>query len=142
MIEADKFYDGRVYRAEWMPNAEDESAPTLVLGIEVGEDTISHYLRTETDEQMARMKRQLKAIGVDEAAMHSAKFIDSPRDIIGDPQCRFKTRMTKTGKVAVGFICDPARELDTKARTGLMARLKAVAVNDHGVAMDEDSIPF
>ena len=142
MIEADKFYTGRVYRAEWMANQEDESAPTLAIGIDVDGDTITHYLRTENDEQMARMKRQLKALGVGEAAMHSAKFIDSPREVIGEPMCRIKTRMTKTGKVAVGFICDPARELDTKARTGLMARLKAVAVNDHGVEMDDGLVPF
>ena len=142
MIEADKFYSGRVYRAEWLENPEDETAPTLAIGIEVDGDTITHYLRTQTEDQMAKMKRQLRAIGVSEADTYSAQFIDDPKAVIGEAQCRFKTRLTQTGKVAVGFICDPAKDLNQTARSGLMARLKAVKVNDHGVVMGDDLIPF
>jgi hypothetical protein len=146
MIEADKFYAGRIYRAEWRQNDEDPTAPTLALGIDVEGDTITHYLRTDSDEKMARLKRQLNAVGVSEAAMHSPRFIDTPGEVIGEPYCRFKTRLTNTGKVAVGFICDTPKDLDTTAKSGLLARLSkvkaAAPVNDHGVEMDNSNIPF
>jgi hypothetical protein len=123
MIEADKFYNGRIYRAEWLPNLEDPTAPTLALGVDVDGDTITHYLRTTDEEKIDKMKRQLAAIGVSEAAFHSPRFVDNPKDVIGEPICRIKTRMTNTGKVTVGFICDAPKDLDTAARSGLLARL-------------------
>lgn len=152
MIECDKFYTGTVAGARWYPNEEDPNAPTLCLRIEVGEDSVLHYLNTKKDDDLPKLVRQLKAIGVQESEIHTAAFLDDPASIIGNPRCRFKTKSkpTSSGKVSVGFLCDETQRevapMDAGARAGILARLKkatgATEVNDHGAAVDDEDVPF
>lgn len=143
MIEPDKFYGGEVAGAKWYPNAEDPDAPQLGILLAVDGDEIRHYLRTDTPENITKTMRQLKALHVPESAIHTEKFIDDPFGVIGPVRCRFKTRMTKTGKTAVGFLCDQSAEpLETATKSGLLARLKKATFNAHGVAADESDLPF
>ncbi len=147
MIECDKFYDGKIVGARWYPGKDDPNAPTLCLKIEVDGETILHYCYTGSDEDLPKLIRQMKAIGVEESQIHTEAFMDDPGTVIGPCHCRFKTKPkpTKSGKVSVGFLCDEQQDapLAEGVRASVLARLKK-AVAPVAVAKDDDSgwVPF
>jgi hypothetical protein len=143
VIEGEKFYDARVVGARWY-EPEDGGEPTLNIRVEVDGERLTRYLDTSTPEKVERMKRELKALGVDESAIYTEQFFEDPFAVIGAQDCQIKTRVTQTGKVAVAYICDPQREakpvsVDTKAR--LMARLRGGAPVPTPAPADDD-LPF
>ena len=144
MIETDRFYDATVVGARWY-EGEDGADPTLSLRLQVGEDTINRYLYTDSPDAIDRMKRELKALGVGEELIYTEDFTTSPYGVIGAVNCRIKTRTTKTGKVAVGYICDPqaAKPLSGDSQSRLMAKLKGAAPATPAPAQEvDDALPF